>query len=523
MNNSLQTLFGKRGFAYGVFAGLGAAMLLFLMARALLDHAPLYDELLHYLAAQGLLQTGEPVIADGVYTRAWLYTYLVAGSFSVSGETLVAARMPALVAGLCLPIVLSLWVTRRAGLLAGATAALCVCLLPETVALAVFARFYTLHALIVVVMAIMVYEAVDQQRTLAMRAVLVVMALGLAVLALHFQETTVIGAGALTCGAASLVIFDRWAWVSGFIRRYPLPVIVGIGVALVIGLLLMSKAGVLDKMGQTPLWNEWAAGMPHYYLTAFAEEMPLLWPLYPVAIGIALLTHPRLTVFATVVFVSGLAVHSIAAAKSLRYAYYLLPYFCVVWGCALSGACELVRGAMKRAWRISDSRAGLAALAMLGLVLAGSLEGQGAAKLVAGKENLQDFGLDSIAEPDWSPIVPVLAPMLPNAARVVTSNAMKSLYYLGRYDYELNASIVPETDTGMEFGADIRTGRQAIGTAESIGKVIAMPGTTLVMLEVKKIGADVGAPEEAMQVITSQCRAIDLPVDVAVRAWTCSG
>ena len=46
------------------------------------------DEYYHILAAHGLLATGEPRIAEGIYTRVYLHTWLVAQSFALFGESL---------------------------------------------------------------------------------------------------------------------------------------------------------------------------------------------------------------------------------------------------------------------------------------------------------------------------------------------------------------------------------------------------------------------------------------------------
>jgi hypothetical protein len=98
---------------------------------------------------------------------------------------------------------------------------------------------------------------------------------------------------------------------------------------------------------------------------------------------------------------------------------------------------------------------------------------------------------------------------------------MKAIYYLGRYDFELNATIVPETDERSEFGRDRRTGRQAIGTAESIKQVLGRPGKTLVVIEASKIGRSSGVSTEAFSVIESRCEELSLPEGRGVRAWSC--
>jgi hypothetical protein len=100
---------------------------------------------------------------------------------------------------------------------------------------------------------------------------------------------------------------------------------------------------------------------------------------------------------------------------------------------------------------------------------------------------------------------------------------MKALYYLERYDYELNASIVEETDTMRDFGTDPRTGRPVIGSADAVAQVLGMHGNTLVVLEVEKIRKASGVTVEAMAVIEARCREMPLDVSDGVRAWNCVG
>ena len=41
-----------------------------------LNHSPSYDEVLHYVAALGILEHGDLTVAQGAYTRGALYSYL---------------------------------------------------------------------------------------------------------------------------------------------------------------------------------------------------------------------------------------------------------------------------------------------------------------------------------------------------------------------------------------------------------------------------------------------------------------
>jgi hypothetical protein len=507
------SLLDRRGWGWGAIAGAAVSCLLILMARKVIDHGPLYDELLHVLSARGLLAHGEPMIADGLYTRASLFTHLVAISMGHFGDTLVAARLPSLIATLALILLTAIWVTGRVSLLAGVFAAGILIVLPATLELAVFVRFYVLHGLVIGVMAIALYEAATPGRSLLYRALLIALALILVALGWHLQPTTVIAVGALLLGVASLWVFDNWPRVAPVVRRYPVPLGIAAIVIIAGGLALLHVPAIAAFSGEVPLWAAWAAHMPYFYVTQLARSMPFLWPMFPLIIVLAVITQRRFAIFCAVVVLSALAVHSVAAAKSVRYIYYLFPFIAALWGCALAGIFSYARAH-------SRERGAWAVLILTVVTLGMSTEGARAAKLMAGRATPEE-ALSYAVEAEWSPIVPVLKPLLPKADRIVTSNAMKALYYLGRYDFELNASIVPETDTAEDFGIDQRTGRKAIGEPASVAKILDMPGLTLVVLETESLNLPHSVSSEALAVIEARCAVVLLPTAVEVRAWRC--
>src|SRR5437763_10754549 len=67
-----------------------AAALFYAIGLSRLPHP---DELYQILPAEGLLATGKPRIAEGLYTRALAQTWIIAGSFRLFGHSLPAARL----------------------------------------------------------------------------------------------------------------------------------------------------------------------------------------------------------------------------------------------------------------------------------------------------------------------------------------------------------------------------------------------------------------------------------------------
>ncbi|MGH6886717.1 MAG: glycosyltransferase family 39 protein, partial [Geminicoccales bacterium] len=90
---------------------------------------------------------GQLRVADGVYTRTPLFTIFLAQWLGLFGENLVVARLPSLIAGTALVVLVLLWTRAVAGSLAAILAALLLALDPENLQISQWGRFYTLHCL----------------------------------------------------------------------------------------------------------------------------------------------------------------------------------------------------------------------------------------------------------------------------------------------------------------------------------------------------------------------------------------
>jgi hypothetical protein len=502
--------FRSRGILAMAAAALLGLLALALIVGGLAGHPPLYDELLHILAARGLNQTGEPSIADGLYTRAALFTSLVAASMGAFGDTLVVARLPSLAGAALLLVIVPAWMARRAGFAAGAVTALVLCLIPETLQLAVFVRFYTLHAAVVAGIVILAFEATTPGQGKGRRVACSLGALLLLPLGWHLQPSTAIAAAAALAAVVAVVALDHRTVVEPFLRRHWLACSAALVVLAAAGLFVAGRLGLLAMLREVPVWAAWAADKKLYYVQRLAGDLPLLWPLFPFAGLFAWRARPRLATFCLVVFGVGLLVHSIAAAKQLRYLYYLLPFAAAVAGLAVQSLFDSAR----------SLRQGLLVLVGLGVALAMSAEGQRFARLAAGRMP-QVEALPYLVEADWTPVEPALLREAAGADRIVTSNAMKAQYHLGRYDYELNASIVPETESGREFGRDPRTGRPAISTVASLDQLLGQPGATLVILEQESMGLPTHVPAEVVARLESRCAPTTTGTTVGLRVWRC--
>jgi len=503
-----------------VAAALLGAIVLFLVTRTILTHSPLYDEMLHVTAAQGLLATGKPVIADGEYRRARLYTQLVASSFKSNGVSLEAARLPARISAILLVALLGAWIASRAGLFAGASAAVLLASVPSTFQLAVFARFYTLHALLVLCAAIAAYEATAVARPHAIRVVLGLMTLACMAVAMHLQPTTVVAFGAMVLGIATVLLYDHSDAFVRFFRAHR-PLLLGGGaVALAAGALLFWKLDLLSMAGEVPLWAEGQATRVQFYIVLFSSEMPLFWPTFLAAALLAVVVQPRLAAFCTVFFLSALAVHSIAAAKAARYAYYVLPFMFAVHGIAVSALIQHVMAGARARFPSLPWLAPAIGTALLFFIILSSQELQRAARLATNRAIPGDVTM-FLEAPNWDLALPSLREFVAKADTKIVSSGVKGVYYLGGYDYELNASVVRESESGEEFGKDLRTGRKVISTPESLGKVLDQAQTALVVIERTKLAVSSGVPGATVTLLADRCEEIPLPAGSALAAWQC--
>src|SRR6476469_4270054 len=189
-------------------AALAAPLAVFAVALAArligLHHTPYVDELNHVMAAHSLLERGTMELVPGgePYTRARLFTWLVAALFRVFGESLAVARIPAVVAGAALVAALFVWVRGVAGRGAAWIAAMLFCFQPQSLYLSQHARFYTIQTLLCFIAATIVYRVVSDRSLSRERvAMLSIVALLLVLLALHFQVITIVGVASVLAWA----------------------------------------------------------------------------------------------------------------------------------------------------------------------------------------------------------------------------------------------------------------------------------------------------------------------------------
>ncbi len=444
-----------------------------------LDHVAELDELYHFFAAQSWLAEGQLRVADGVYDRTALFTIFLAQWLGLFGENLIVARLPSLIAGTALVVLVFLWTRAVAGKLAALFAAVLLALDPEHLQLSQLIRFYTLQCLFFWLGAIGTYRLVTSPSPGPGRSLL--LAVGTVVCfgaALYLQVTTLIG-------LLGVAVWLALAWGLPRLARYPPRTRWGIAAALAIvggaAIAVLVETGLtaelLARYRSTPLFgadDRDAFWFYHAFLTIY---YPTLWPLVALAVVIGIAYRPHPTALCACVVAVAFVVHSFAAPKGMRYLSYALPFLFVLWGIVLAEV-------WPRVWRFLED-VGMRAMTWLGLgqlgrpgvyamlatVLVFTIAANGAWVRTAAE--MFGFVIPPMKrQPDWAAARDPLASLLADAAIVLTTNELSALYYLGRYDVLVSKSRLSEIRDGAEFSLDPRTGRPVIATPESLALIM---------------------------------------------------
>lgn len=415
-----------------------------LLRIAQIDVGAHVDEVYHVLAALSWLEEGTFAVGEGSYTRTRGFTVLVAGSLGLLGDSLVAARIPALVFGLAWVALVFEWTRGVAGLWAAWVAGLLFAFDPGAIHLSQFARFYTLHGLLIWVGAAGVYWLVATEAATVRRGAVAAMSAVSLAAASYLQPVTGIGVAALL-----VWLTGRWVVSAGDESGKAAARLLAIAAAAAAVAGAAHLAGVLQEMWttfRTPAeWAEPRADQWRFYHWWLEGRFPVLWRLYPLAALLSIRRHRRAAVFSVVMFAVPLLLHSLAGPKHERYLYYAMPFFFVTWGLVLSSALTAIRSAARRFWEAVEVPGlgprwvrGLTGCAVA-VALAFPVYTSPAFKTTVGM--VTDDGPDRpYGQPEWTAAAAELRPLAEGKEVVIAARAAKAMYYLGRTDAEVLAS-----------------------------------------------------------------------------------
>ncbi len=507
-------------------------LIILLLSAALyginLGRPPHYDELYHILAARGLLETGEPRIGDGLYLRALPFTWMVARSIEWFGDSLWAARIPAVLFASLTVMVLFAWLRREVTDAAAWIGAGLYAISPFAVEIAQFCRFYSLQVFLFLIAAILLFEGLRPGGTGPGARILAAAA---AVLLLFFaaslQPTTLIGASGLGLWAAGAVLFPGmerirrlgwWFW--------------GVAILAAAGLLLLAwQVGLLEQLWfryrWTPPFNAANRNQFWFYHAWLLLYYPTLWTLVGILALAALRLRPGAASLSLSIFLVGFLLNSFAGSKGLRYLAYGFPFLFALWGMGIFALAP----SLKRLF--TDLSSGLERRVLGGLpgsrALARSLLAGAVLFLIAANPAwvrttalLAGITIPPDTPPvEWPSARSALRPWLERADVVLVTDERPALYYLGGYDVLISPSRLAELPPGErhDFGIDPRTGHPVIGDLEGFRKIYRCFATGIVLGDAKEWTKAHTMPPEIVRFLDRVAEPVPLPAKFGVRAY----
>lgn len=496
-----------------------------------LDHTVQVDELNHVFAARSLLENGTLQIGDdaGIYTRAWGFTYVVAAAFALLGESIVVARLPAVLAGTALVAVLFVWTRSVAGRAAAWVAALLLCFDPTALFLSQFTRFYTIHALLFLLGAIAVFSLCTRPASPRRRIGLALGALAAFGLAYHLQVTTVVGVAGVALGGCLLLIRREVIAVVGARWRWWLPALLLLSVpaAFVAARLLSLYIGAFRYA------DAWAGGSvddPLYYLRMQLDWYPALWSLLPIVFLAAVYHRPRFTAFAGTVFLVAFSIHSLAAWKNPRFVFYATPFLFAFSGIAGAAALrwigrQVMTACRRITWPVHGGRLARPAAAMALALTTGYLVAINSAyRLTAKMLTVDDADWTAPilyrGEPDWAAAAEALRSVADSSALIVSSSDLKALYYFGRLDVILSANELGSAFTMRpDFSISEKMKRPVIRQPESVARLIECSPSGLVLVEDKHLDQTWSVPPATTDYLRNHTEVVPLPAGLRLAAF----
>jgi hypothetical protein len=486
-----------------------------------LEHAGFYDEFYHTLAARSLLEVGSLASEAFTYQRAAVFSWGVAGSFAVFGESLAAARLPALVAG-CL-LVLAVWATGRrvAGVWAGRVAGLLLAFDPEAIFLSQISRFYSLQALAVLAGGAALYAAIDPRaKSAATRAALGTASAALLALAFRLNLTTAIAVAAFALWAVvDLAPASLRAWQGSRRVRRLAPV----------ALLLVVVAAAFLLPDPAWLFGHYLGAATYardlqfdfgFYLRFLGGHVPVLCALAPLMALFALRSQPRLASCLIVVFTIALVLHSGAGRKEERYFFWALPLLHLLLGVGAAAAREpslaLARDALAGVFGTGRAVRAIAVplvTAMAIVAVAMNPSYRVTLGMLATPTEQWPGPYHRHQPAQWGEAAPRLEALLEGRCALVSSAGVKALHYLRRLDYDLLRTLRDEhtPDHLAEFVMDHRTHRPTISEITSMEEVLRRHPSGLVVVDEVHWARDAYVSEEVAAYLEEMLERVEVP------------
>ena len=316
------------------------------------------DEILHMHVAAQLAEGKAPELPSGqYYTRSLLFSSLVSVAGTLGGFNEFVLRVPSVMLGILL-VVLVYWLTARwFSAPAGVVAAFMATFSPIEVAHSREVRMYALFQCLYLLVLFFFYEGMNTavrsrssnitmrrfQELCAMvhiRPLFLLASLGVFFLALETQHLILPG---LSGVVVYIFAMGSIGWLITRVSRVDCvkySVISGLIIISCVSSVLMVPE-VLDKIVQAvtkvPPWNKEIAQNWNYYRHILIDEYPIVFGTLAVSMAYCIAKKPGISLFVCLAFAVPFIIHSIVfQQKTYRYILYILPLMYMVAGFSIA-------------------------------------------------------------------------------------------------------------------------------------------------------------------------------------------
>jgi len=448
-----------------------------------LNHGLYVDELYHLLPAHSVLVDGTLRVAEGEYVRVELYTRFVAFLFGIFGESVEVARISsAVIVGVFISTVffaVSWMVGRTEALLT----ALVLVVLPSSIYIAQFIRFYALHQLVFFIGALGVYVLITTRLSVLKRSSVLVLTSSAIAFSCYLQKSSLIALMGVFLWVI-LYLTSQILNAATRTRQHIWALIFLLSGCLIFLLVLIVQdvaSSLITSFRWTAPWNAGNTDNYLYYHRLLRYQFSSLWSFFPVACILAILKKPKQASFFACIFIVSLVVFSLGGMKAERYVVFLYPFFVGILAIVAVPMFSTLRALiidgfsslsyLNLSLRSKKNAANLLLLIVCSFIVLSNHAISTAFHILNGQQYYHEIG-------DWSLSRKTVEPLVNNANIVLTTNDVESLYYFKRYDYVFSSFRLNEAagktvdEFTEEFTVDPRTGLPIISKLDSLELLI---------------------------------------------------
>lgn len=488
---------GWSGSAFVGWAMLGLLLLAFglrLLGLSSRDVHP--DEWYHVLAGASWANGEGLTFIRGIYDRAWPFTVSTGLAHSWFGlEGFIAARFPALIAGVVCVWLIFLLGKRTASPAVGLIAATMLAVDNMAIEWSQLSRFYTLQTACILALACLVAgPSFGAPRAAPLRtAIAVLTAVAIALLALMLQVISILGIGGLI-----LFLFTRTPYFSLEFARTPSRQRTVLAILLLVGLLVgLAGFGMMwPELRATQAWTADEANNFLYYDDYLRAMYGVLWPLTPLAVLVGLVHFRNAVLLALSVIVPVLLVQSLGGMKAPRYIMQAVPFIILLWAVGIRSSFLWLAGLVRDRVPFGNFGPGhfvsvSAAVAVLLFAMAGNLSFRETAKAMIRDSKAVIAGQSLFA---GDPLDPELASASREAASkirgggtfLIASDPWIQSYFGQAANFTL---INPRNDNDEPLDYEAKTGQVNVANADELAIVLDCVASADILLRGDKVGS----------------------------------